>query len=122
MSSPESHVAVPQLPLAAVEAQFGAEQHSKPFVLRDCLGLVSFGDVDADERAEGVRVDAVVAVTHDRPVDVAGDDQGQRVSCGAERLLHAWRVEQAEGDVERFAETSVAVIVDFSRVHHDANP
>ena len=70
------------------------------------------GDVDADDRAEGVRVDAVVAVTHDGPVDVPGDDQGQRVSCVAEHLLHTGGVEQAEGDVERFAEASVAVVVD----------
>src|SRR5260370_21496179 len=87
----------------------------------DPSGVAVTGDVDADDRAEGVRVDAVVAVTHDGLVDVTGDDQGQRVSCGAERLLYAWSVEQAEGDVECFAEASVAVVVDFSGVHHDAD-
>jgi hypothetical protein len=55
-------------------------------------------------------------------VDVLGDDEGQRVGCGAERLLYAGGVEQAEGDVERFAEASVAVVVDFSRVYDDADP
>ena len=78
-------------------------------------------EVDTDEGAEGVRVDAVVAVTHDGPVDVPGDDQGRRVSCVAERLLHTGGVEQAEGDVERFAEASVAVVVDFSRMYDDAD-
>ena len=80
------------------------------------------GDVDADERAEGARVDTVVAVTHDGPVDVPGDDQGQRVSCSAEHFLDAGGVEQAEGDVECFAEAAVAVVVDFSGVHDDADP
>ena len=79
-------------------------------------------DVDTDERVEGLRVDAVVAVTHDGPVDVIGDDQGHRVSCGAERLLHAGGVEQAEGDIERFAEASVAIVLDFPGVHDDADP
>src|SRR5580700_2758426 len=84
-------------------------------------GVAAAGDVDVDERAEVVRVDAVVAVTHDGLVDVAGDDQGQRVSSGTEGLLHAGGVEQAEGDVECFAEASVAVVVDFSGVHHGAD-
>jgi hypothetical protein len=87
----------------------------------DPPGVAVTGDVDADERAEGVRVNAVVAVTHDGPVDVIGDDEGQRVSRGAERLLHAGGVEQAEGDVESFAEASVAVVVDFSGVQDDAD-
>lgn len=87
----------------------------------DPSGVAVAGDVDADERAEGVRVDAVVAVTNDGLVDVAGDDQGQRVSCGTEGFLHAGGVEQAEGDVECFAEASVGVIVDFSGVYHDAD-
>jgi hypothetical protein len=30
--------------------------------------------------------------------------------------------ERAEGDVERFAEASIAVVVDFSRVYDDADP
>jgi hypothetical protein len=78
-------------------------------------------NVDADDRTEGERVDAVVAMTHDGPVDVPGDDQGQRVSRVAERLLHTGRVEQAEGDVERFAEAAVVVVMDFSRMYDDAD-
>lgn len=39
-------------------------------------GVAVICDADADERAEGLRVDAFVAVTHDCPVDVIGDDQG----------------------------------------------
>ena len=68
-------------------------------------------EVDADEGAEGVRVDAVVAMADDGPVDVFGDDQGQRGGCGAESLLHAGGVEEAEGDIEGFAETPVAVVI-----------
>lgn len=88
----------------------------------DPSGVAVAGDVDADERPEGVRVDTVAAVPHDGPVDVAGDDQGQRVSCGAERLLDAGGIEEAEGDIEGFAEGSVAVVADFSGVHDDADP
>lgn len=79
-------------------------------------------DVDADERAESVRVDAVVAVAHNGPEDIVRDDESQRVGCGAECFLHAGGVEQAEGDVERFAEASIAVVVDFSRVYDDTHP
>jgi hypothetical protein len=78
-------------------------------------------EVDAYEGAEGVRVDAVVAMTDDGPADVFGDDLGQRGGCGPERLLHAGGVEEAEGDIEGFAEASVAVAADFSGVHDDAD-
>lgn len=36
-----------------LEAQFGVEQHSIPFVLRRCLGFVPFGHVDPYERGPG---------------------------------------------------------------------
>jgi len=88
----------------------------------DPSGVAVTGEVNADERAEGVRVDAVVAVAHDGPVDVPGDDKGQWISCGAERLFYAGGVEEAEGDVERLAKASVGVVVDFSRMHDDADP
>src|SRR5690242_19766610 len=87
----------------------------------DPSGVSVAGEVDADEGAEGVRVDAVVAMADDGPVDVFGDDQGQRGGYGAEGLLHAGGVEEAEGDIEGFAETSVAVVADFSGVHDDAD-
>jgi len=62
-------------------------------------GVAVTGEVDADERAEGMLVDAVVAVADDCAVDVPGDDQGQRAGGGAECFLDGGGVEQAEGDV-----------------------
>jgi tetratricopeptide (TPR) repeat protein len=85
----------------------------------DPSGVAVACEVDSDEGAEGVRVDAVIAMADDGPVDVFGDDQ--RSGCGAECLLHAGGVEEEEGDIEGFAETSVAVVVDFSGVHDDTH-
>ena len=79
-------------------------------------------DVNAHERLEGLLVDAVVAVAHDRAVDIPRDDQDQRVGRLPEGPLDPGGIEQAEGDVQRLAEASVGVVVDFSRVHDDPDP
>ena len=39
-----------------------------------------------------------------------------------ERFLDAGGVEQAKGDVQRLAEASVGVVVDFAGVHDGADP
>lgn len=96
--------------------------------LRGCFGRVNptpvavTCDVNTDEQAEGVLIDAFIALAHDGPVDVLRDDKDQRVACRSEHLLDGMSIEQAEGDVQRLAEASVHVIVDFSCMHYGTDP
>ncbi len=79
-------------------------------------------DVHPHDRGEGLVVDAVVAVAHDRAVDIARDDQDQRVGRVPQGPLDPGGVEQAEGDVQGLAKAPVGVVVDFSGVDDDPDP
>jgi hypothetical protein len=71
---------------------------------------------------EGATVDLVVAVAHDRAVDLPGDNQDERVGGCLECPFDAGGVEQAESDIQRLAITSVGIIVDLPRMQDDADP
>jgi len=62
------------------------------------------GDLRGDEAAEGRVGGSSGGVAHDRVVDVAGDDEQERAVHRLERGFDAGSVEQAEGDIQRFAE------------------
>jgi hypothetical protein len=79
----------------------------------DPAGIAVPGDLHADEPAEGLPVDAAIAVPDHGPVDLVGDDQEQRADRGLQRLLDLDRVEQPERDVEGLAEASVGVVADL---------
>lgn len=88
----------------------------------DPSGVAVPCDVDGDEWTEGVEVGTGVAMAHDSPVDLIGDDQGQRGSRGSECLLDAGGIKEAKGDVKGFTEASVVVVMDYSGMYHDADP
>jgi hypothetical protein len=79
-------------------------------------------DVNAHERVEGLLVDAVVTMAHDRVVDIPRYDQDERVGRLPEGPLDPDGIEQAEGHIQRLTEASVGVIVDLAGVHDDADP
>jgi hypothetical protein len=79
-------------------------------------------DLDAYEGVKGVLVDAVVTVAHDGAVDISWDNEDQRVGRLPECPLDGRGVEQAEGDIQRLAETPVGVVADVSCVGDDAYP
>jgi ferredoxin len=79
-------------------------------------------DADTYQRVEGMLVDPLIALTYHGPVDIPGDDQGQRIDGQTQRPLHAGGVEQTKRDVERLAEHSPFVVVDLARVHDYADP
>jgi hypothetical protein len=58
----------------------------------------------------------------DWAVDLGGGNEQNGARRCLECCLDGGGVEQAEGDVQGFAETSVVVVVDVPRVHHDADP
>jgi hypothetical protein len=71
------------------------------------------GDVRADQAVQGRLAGCVVAVAHDRSVDIAGDDKLEGAWCRPERHLDVGSVEEAEGYIQRPAEASVGVVVDM---------
>lgn len=78
-------------------------------------------DIYANERAEGVRVDAVITMAYDGPINVCGDNEDQWITYCLERLFDAGGVQQAECDIQGFPEAPVGVVVDFSCVYDDAD-
>jgi hypothetical protein len=58
----------------------------------------------------------------DQVVDVAGDNEQDGHWCRFERRLEAGGIEQAEGNVQGFAEASIGVVVDVPGMHDDADP
>ncbi len=76
--------------------------------------MVVAGDLRSYELAGGRVTGSGEAMAGGRLVDVAGDDEQERVMRVLERCLDSGRIEQAEGSVQRLAEGSVVVVVDFS--------
>lgn len=102
--------------------------HAGYMVLRRFRGNVDpariplTSDLRADEAVEGLLAGSVVAMAHDRAVDLTGDNEQERAWRRLERHLDAGSVEQAEGYIQRLPEASVGVIVDLSLVRDHADP
>jgi hypothetical protein len=109
------------VPGGAVAGQFGDPVRRGLAGQPDPAAVPAAAHLHAHHRPEGVPVDAVVPVPHHGAVDVLGDDEDQRIARGLQRLFDPGRVEQAEGDVERFPEAPVGVVGDLPRVHDDAD-
>jgi hypothetical protein len=58
----------------------------------DPARVASARHLHAYELMEGLVVDAVVAVAHDRSVDISRDDQAQRIGHLPQGPLHPWGV------------------------------
>ena len=76
--------------------------------------MLMAGDLRSYEPVEGRVTGSGGVVADSRLVDVTGDDEQERAMRRLERRLDAGSIEQAEGNVQRFAEGSVVVVVDFS--------
>jgi hypothetical protein len=64
--------------------------------------------LDPHELVKGLTIDAVVAMAHDRAVDIPGDHQYQRIGPLPERPFDSSRVEQSECDIQGLTETPLA--------------
>ena len=84
--------------------------------------MLAAGYLRGNEAAEGWVAAPLGIVRYDRAEGVGGDNEHEGVLRLPERRLHLRGVEQAERDVQCFAEVSVIVIVDVARVHDDTDP
>src|SRR5580692_2442104 len=74
--------------------------------------MVVAGDLRSEKPAEDRMIRFLQAMADDRLVDLTGDDKQKRAVRRSKCCLDAGRIEQAEGNVQRFAEGSVVVVVD----------
>lgn len=78
--------------------------------------------VEVNLELECLSVDPRVAVTNDALVDLAGGHKYEWVGGGSESGFEFGCVQESEGEIERFSETAVLVVVDLSGVDNSTKP
>ena len=79
-------------------------------------------DLDIAERLEGMLINAVVTMPYDRSVNIAGNNQHQRIGRPSKCILDTNMIKKAERDIQRLSEAAMGVVADFSGVDDHSDP